>query len=313
MITKPMDVLTKHEIRKSRKQKSAFIDAVKLYAEDHNYMVKVENGSFRCRNIVIGNPDDAKYLVTAHYDTCASIGIPNFITPCNPVFFLVYQILVVGLFFLAAFAAGFLVHLLTENDTLVFWAAYIAYFGLLLLMMLGPANRHTANDNTSGVVTVLEIMSTLPENLRDKVCFVLFDLEEAGLIGSSSYRKAHKAVTNHQIVLNLDCVGDGDEILLFPMKKIKKDAHKMAALRKICGTYGEKSLAVREKGFSYYPSDQKQFPYGVGIAAFNRAKVVGLYCGRIHTWRDTVLEPTNVHLLQAALVSLIGQFQEDRK
>ena len=60
-------------------------------------------------------------------------------------------------------------------------AAYISYFAMLLLMMFGPANRHNSNDNTSGVITVLEIMSTLPENLRDKVCFVLFDLEEAGL------------------------------------------------------------------------------------------------------------------------------------
>ena len=33
-------------------------------------------------------------------------------------------------------------------------------------MLLGPANPNNANDNTSGVVTVLEIMRTLPENYR---------------------------------------------------------------------------------------------------------------------------------------------------
>ena len=37
------------------------------------------------------------------------------------------------------------------------------YWVMLLLMMVGPANKHNANDNTSGVVTVLETMrSDLP-------------------------------------------------------------------------------------------------------------------------------------------------------
>lgn len=306
MILKPMDVLEKYEIRKSKKQKSAFISAVTTFAQRQNYTVRVEKGSFGSRNIVIGDPGTAKYLLTAHYDTPASIGLPNFITPCNLVVFILWQLLILIPFFAAAFLAGLLVSLVTDQGALIFWAAYIAYFGLLILMMVGPANRHTANDNTSGVVTVLETMATLPENLRDRVCFVLFDLEEAGLIGSSSYRKAHKQQTDRQTVLNLDCVGDGDEIVLFPTKKLKKNQQKLAVFDRITGKFGNKSISLRKKGFSYYPSDQKQFPYGVGIAAFHRSKAVGLYCSRIHTWRDTILDQTNVNILRAALISFIG-------
>lgn len=306
MITKPMDVLTHYEIRKSKKQKSAFISAVSAYASGLNYPVTVEKGSMGSRNIVFGDPENAQYLVTAHYDTPASIGLPNFITPCNPVAFILFQLLILVPFFAVAFLAGLMVSLLTEDPTVIFWAAYIAYFAMLFLMMFGPANRHTANDNTSGVVTVLETMASLPDNLRDRVCFVLFDLEEAGLVGSSSYRKAHKAATQTQIVLNLDCVGDGNEIVLFPSKKLTKSDEKLNNLRKLCGQYGKKSISIREKGFAYYPSDQKQFPYGVGIAAFRRAKGVGLYCSRIHTWRDTILEQTNVNILRAAIISCIS-------
>jgi hypothetical protein len=43
----------------------------------------VEKASFGGRNIVIGNPDTAKVLYTAHYDTCARLPFPNFITPKN--------------------------------------------------------------------------------------------------------------------------------------------------------------------------------------------------------------------------------------
>lgn len=306
MLTQPMDILEKFPFRKNRKQKQSFRDAVQSYAEGLSYPVQIEKGSLGSRNIVIGDPERARFLITAHYDTPASIGLPNIITPKNLLFYILWQILLLGVFFAFAFAVGIPVAILTGDSYFGFLSGYFAYFGLLILMMVGPANRHNANDNTSGVVTVLEIAKTMPENLRSKVCFVLFDLEEAGLVGSASYRKAHKAATENQIILNLDCVGDGDEIVLFPTKKLKKQESTMTSLDKVSGSFGNKSIALHKKGFSIYPSDQKNFPFGVGIAAFRRHKLLGLYCSRIHTWRDTILEQTNVNILRAALVSLIA-------
>lgn len=307
MITQPTDVLEQFPIRKSKKQKQAFRDTVLPYAQSMGYPVTVEKGSMGAQNIIIGNPDTARYLVTAHYDTPASIGLPNFITPCNFPVFIVYQILMVGVFFLAAFIAGLLVSFFTDDSQIIFWAAYIAYFGMLFLMMFGPANRSNANDNTSGVITLLQIAAAMPQDRRDRVCFVLFDLEEAGLIGSASYRKTHKDATEKQIILNLDCVGDGDEIVLFPTSKLRKDASKLAILEGLVTTDGKKQLRLHRKGFAYSPSDHANFPYGVGIMAFHRMKGIGIYCGRIHTWRDTVLEEENVYVLRDALISLIGK------
>ena len=171
-------------------------------------------------------------------------------------------------------------------------------------MILGPANKTNANDNTSGVVTVLEIAKTLPENQRHKVCFVLFDLEEAGIIGSSSYRKKHKRASDDQLILNLDCVGDGDHLMMFPTKKLRKDQRKMSSLYRACGYFGEKSLLLHEKGASIYPSDQKHFPYGVAICALRKYKKF-FYMSRIHTPKDTILEETNVNILRAALTTFI--------
>lgn len=306
MLTAPIDVLTQFPIRKTKRQKQAFRDGVQDYVKTLGYVPKVENGSFGSRNLVIGDPDGAEFLVTAHYDTPAGMLFPNFITPCNLLTFLGYQLFMVLLFFAAAFAVGIPVLLLTKDTLIAFWAGYVTYFAMLFLMMFGPANRNNANDNTSGVVTVLEILRTLPENQRSKVCFVLFDLEEAGLIGSASYRKTHKKATDDQIVLNLDCVGDGDEMVFFPVKKFCGDQAKMQRLCRCVGRYGEKTIAICHKGFRTYPSDQKNFPYGVGIAAFRRNKHVGIYCSRIHTARDTILDQTNVNILRAALSSYIS-------
>ena len=310
MITKPMDVLTNYEVRKSKKQKTAFISAVTAYIQKLRYTVRVEHGKRGARNIVVGNPEKAKYLVTAHYDTPASIGLPNLITPNNPMTYILIRLFLVGVLLAITFGIAMLVYMLSRLEILALLSGYIVYFGLLFLMLMGPANRHNANDNTSGVVTVLEILTSMPENLRDRVCFVLFDLEEAGLVGSASYRKAHKASTDKQIVLNLDCVGDGDVIQFAPVKKAKKDPALLEKLRTVCGKVGKKELRLRNKGFTAGSSDHKNFPNGVGIMAFRYKRVIGLYCGRIHTWRDTILEQTNVNILRAAIISLIGSAEK---
>ena len=306
MLQKTMDITKQYPVRKSKKQKQAFREAVTAYAQGLGYAVRTEKGTFQCQNLILGEPETASYLVTAHYDTCARMLLPNFIAPCNPVVFWSYQMLLVAMLLAAALAAGFVAVALTKSSTIAQWVVLAVYWVLLLAMLVGPANKHNTNDNTSGVVTLLEIARSLPENQRSKVAFILFDLEEAGLWGSASYRKAHKAQTDQQIVLNLDCVGDGDELMLFPTKKLKKDTAKLNALCRACGRFGKKSISLREKGFTQYPSDQKNFPYGVGIAAFRRKKGIGLYCSRIHTSRDTILEVTNVNLLRAALITLIA-------
>lgn len=305
MIVNPMDVLNQFPIRKNKKQKQAFRDAVQSYAQSMGYSVTIEKGSAGAQNVIIGNPETAKYLVTAHYDTPAALPVPNLITPCNLFTFILYQIFVVGLFVIAAIIPGILVGVLMNDPEFGSTFAVALYWVLLVMMLVGPANKHNANDNTSGVVTVLETARSLPVELRGQVCFVLFDLEEAGLIGSSSYAKAHKKQIKQQLILNCDCVGDGDELVMFPNKKVKKDAKQMDSLRAVCGSSGAKSMALREKGFAYYPSDQKNFPYGVGIAAFQRSKWAGLYCDKIHTKKDIVLEEENVSFLRDSIIRMI--------
>ena len=305
MLNEPMDVLKKHPIRKSREQKEAFRADVQSYAQELGYAVKLENGSFKSKNIVIGDPKTAKYLVTAHYDTPASIGLPNILTPCNLLTYLAWQFLIVGILLAMTFALGFVTYQLTHIESLVMLVCYVFYFGFLVLLLVGPANKSNANDNTSGVVTVLEIARTLDKRCREQVCFVLFDLEEAGLIGSASYRKAHKAETDQQIILNLDCVGDGDHIIFFPTKKAKKNEKLMKAIHHVGGWFGKKNLFLKNKGFYTYPSDQRHFPQGVGIAAFHKKKGIGYYVDKIHTRKDVNLDVTNVNLLRAALTTMI--------
>lgn len=304
-IQKAMDVLQEFPVRKSGKQKQAFRECIREYLESLGYCVTMETGSFHAVNVLAGDPETAKYLVTAHYDTCARMIVPNLITPCNLLTFLAYQLFICLLLMVPTLAVAALVGYGLHS----FFAGYLLWlillFGSIGLMIFGPANPSNANDNTSGVVSVLEIARSLPEKYRKDVCFVLFDLEEAGLIGSASYRKTHKKASDSQLVLNLDCVGEGNDILFFPTAKLKQNRQRIAALEKITGHFGKKTVTLRTKGFSIYPSDQAHFPYGVGICALNRSKA-GLYLSRIHTKKDTILDVTNINILRAALITMIG-------
>lgn len=321
MLTNSMDVLRMFPVRKTKVQKQAFRDGVCAYAERLGYLVTVERGSFGAQNMILGNPEKAKYLVTAHYDTCVRMLLPNFITPCSVLGYLMHQLGLILMIAVGAIALSVVesaaiaaIAVLLGNHLDDGWILFVGLVApslcgvsalmLVLILIIGPANRKNANDNTSGVVTLLEIARTLPENQRHKVCFVLFDLEEAGLIGSASYRKKHKKATDNQLVLNLDCVGDGNHIRMFPTKKLRKDRVKCTSLYKACGYFGKKDILVHETGYYTYASDQRRFPYGVGICALNRRKKL-LYLSRIHTPKDTVLDITNVNILRAALTTFI--------
>ena len=302
MLETPMDVLHQFPVRKTGKQKAAFRVALQSYAQRMGYSYREEKGHFGSRNLILGNPESASYLITAHYDTCAALPFPNLITPCNLFLFCLWQVALSAAIILLAVIAGTAAGMLTQDHPLGFWVGYLCFWMILVMIYVGPANRSNANDNTSGVVTVLEIARTLRENQRKKVCFVLFDLEEAGLIGSSCYRKKHTQEISRQLVLNFDCVGDGDCLMMFPTGRLKKDKNRMAILETMVGKFGKKTLSIRKRGFSVYPSDQMCFPYGVGICALRKGRL-GLYLSRIHTRRDTVLENTNVNILRAAITS----------
>ena len=303
MLNEPMDILTAHPIRKTDGQKEAFRADVMAYLQELGYTCNPETEKNKAVNLVIGDPDKARYLISAHYDTPPTLGIPNLCLPCNA--------MLSGLKFMVAVAFGACCStgavLLLRSGNILGGILLILLIALdFLVARFAPANVNNANDNTSGVVTLLEIARSMPLAYRDKVCFLLFDLEERGLKGSAAYRKAHKAVTENQILLNLDCVGDGDHILLMPSKKLRKNADFIRKLRYIGGWFGKKQILTIDKGYCVYSSDHKNFPLAVGIGAFHKRKGLGFMLNKIHTKHDINLEITNVNLLRAAMITLIG-------
>lgn len=299
------DIFERFQVRKTTLQKTAFIDYVQQTATALGYESTVEKGSFGVRNIVIGDVDKAKVVYTAHYDTCARLPFPNLLTPKSIPLYLLYQLVLVLVIFAvsAVFSAVFTTVLLScgvPYDVVIWLDLGVVLIGVSLLLD-GPANKHTANDNTSGVTVLLDAMAALPVEDRAHTAFVFFDLEEAGLFGSAAFKKKHKAAMKQTLLVNFDCVSDGETMLVV----LRKKAAPFKALLETAFQGNEAvQTEIAQKGV-FYPSDQMHFSCGVGVAAFKKTKRRGiLYIDRIHTSKDTVYREENIALLTESVVRL---------
>jgi len=287
------EILRDWQVRKTKNQKTRFIAFLQSRLPD----LKVEEGGLpRCRNLVLGDPESAAVVFTAHYDTCARLPFPNFITPKNLVVYLAYQLLILLPFFaLAALLSVLLIRLGVYEPLAIMLSWVLAMAALLYVFLFGPANPHTVNDNTSGVVTLCELIGQLSEEERARCAFVFFDHEESGLFGSSLFASKHKAAMKDRLLVNFDCVSDGDDILFVQSSKAKRLAG--AALEEAFASSADKRSIIAGPLGAFYPSDQVNFPCGVGVAAMQRSPLLGLYMSRIHTARDTALDERNFSFL----------------
>ena len=71
------------------------------------------------------------------------------------------------------------------------------------------------NANTSGVVALLEVAKALTPRYRGEVCFLFLDGGTQGSKGAKRLIHAHPELKKKSVVV-LDCVGEGDELLILP-------------------------------------------------------------------------------------------------
>ena len=307
------EILQKYEIRKSNKQKAEFIEYMKERLAKSGYDpekdIRVEKkgrGLFKSRNIVVGNPEEAEVLFGGHYDTCAWMPFPNFMAPTNPVLFWGYQILLTVMILVSTAFVGFLAGLVSGNGAVAYFAFLIALIALVIQLMVGFRNKHTANDNTSGIITLTHILEALPEDQRKKVCVIYFDNEEKGLFGSAFFYKKHKKQIKNKMLINFDCVGDGDHIVTMADSKCRKDAKYQlfvdALKQKEAGA--DVKYLCRKMKFMMFPSDQMNFKKGIGVCSLKKSPI-GLYVARIHTYFDTKCRKENVEYLTKAMVAFV--------
>ena len=297
-------IFEQYQTRKTKEQKTEFIEMLTRELEAEGHQVKVETaGRFKSRNIIVGDLEKCEIVLGAHYDTAPVLPFPNFLAPKN---ILVYVLFILGLTVIMSIIETAMLEfilMVTDSFLAAFLAPWIFLIVILVCLFCGKANTHTANDNTSGVITLVEAL--YDRELAGKVCCVFFDHEEIGLFGSSAFAKKHKELMKDKLLFNFDCVSDGDTIMLVVSRAAmrQRDLLEQAFSAE---PESRKQFLVTKSTTTLYPSDQMNFKTNVGVAAFKRNKLFGYYMDRIHTKRDVIFEEENIEMIVGGLKQFLN-------
>lgn len=294
-----------YQTRKTKQQKEKFRHLIKEELAEQNIPVREEvSGKWiKNHNLIIGDVDSSDMILTAHYDTAAVLLIPNLIFPKN---WLMNVVFGMAVFFLVTLLYSVIYSLvgrfLPPLGSLLFLFFFL--IGMMVLLFAGKANQHTANDNTSGVITLLEILDRI-ELDQAKVSFILFDNEELGLFGSSAFRKANDKLLRDKVVINFDCVSDGDYLFFVQSKAARPETEPLlkAAFQDEAG----KKMRITTSATTLFPSDHWSFKKHIGVVALRRLPVIGYYIPRLHTSRDTIFDRKNIKILADGFADFISQ------
>lgn len=306
------ELLDEYQVRRSLKQKQAFIDWLKGHAQLHDYKIYEQTyKKGRSKNLIIGNPKTAQAIVTAHYDTPPSALIPIVTVVGNIPIYILGQL---AIFFpIIALIWMFNLVLTTLLGDFGIWSEMspflwfeVPFLVVILLimwclqMMMGVANRKNANDNTSGVAVLVSLLEELSQSKRDEVCFVFFDEEEKGLEGAKVFKKTYQQAIKFKPLINFDCVAHG-KYLMFITKKEFRESRFNDILADVTAN---KALMKEAKNY-VYPSDQLIFKNSVGVTAVHKFPVLGYYLSRLHSRFDTKFNANQIEELTQIMMAFI--------
>ena len=304
------EILNRFPVRNKEEQKASFRAWALEKANLAGYEACVSEDD-KHKNIVIGNPEKARVIFTAHYDTPWASVVPNLMLPVNRGLFLLYQMAIILPMLALAFLAMYLVMEFVPldydqalNRLLPLSAYFVVYYGLFAIFFRGRVNKNNANDNTSGIAAVFGVMKALSPHNKEKAAFILFDDEERGKKGSKAYAKTHKDINETKPVVNFDCVGFGTEFVVIEKEAFKGNAlyeafHK--AYSKLAGGNVFSSKKAKAN------SDQMSFALGNAVMCCKRSKKGILYTGRIHTSKDTVVDTGNIQSVVSASQEFVDE------
>ena len=155
-------ILEHHRIRKTGKQKRAFLS---LLQQRLPGKLQQENG-----NLILGDITQAKVLLAAHYDTGSKSLFDRMTIPEKPFLTVLFRFIWFFPLLLLLFGIAYLLKLTGAQLLLLLLGAAAVFF----LIAVG-FRQSIAPDNTAGVITLCELAQVLNDGQRQKTAFLFFD------------------------------------------------------------------------------------------------------------------------------------------
>lgn len=300
------EIFTNHPTRFKSKEKDAMRDTLRTKFKAMGYSDnEINEIDASGKNLVVGDPN-AEYIFTAHYDTPGRtgwlLGMSKLFGMTGANIFLIALIpvlMLIGAALPELIITGF--NLAVDKEAIYelnFWAGYGALLLLLAVVIISMVikNKSNRNDNTSGVLSLLALAErvSMDNELRGKCCFVFFDNEEWGLLGSagfSKYCKKNGIDLSTSKIINFDCVGYGD-VLTFVSTRSTQIAQSVTK-----AFAGEGRNPVFKRSKAIFLSDHANFRNSVMVSYTKHSLVRLLYIPRIHTSKDTECDVDQINKL----------------
>ena len=301
-------LLTVHPVRKTGGQKKEFRQWLLRELKCAGWKAGEEtygkwNGSV---NVVAGDPDRADIFLCAHYDTGSRMLIPDFVSPANVLAHICYHLAAALALAAAAFLLALAVSFPLDQPGLMLPLFLVLAVAGLWLAAYGPANQSNANGNSSGVLALMAAAREVRPGKR--VCLVFLDNNERSLLGASAFKKRHIDKASQCLFIDLDCVGDGEELLLIPSKYSRWDGALLEALESSFPEGEEMRPHVLAKGLQYYPSDNRKFKFHVTVCACRYLAGLGYYIPHLRTKKDTVLQEKNAAYIARSIARFLPAY-----
>ncbi len=305
-------LLTVHPVRKSAGQKAEFRQWLLRELKRAGWRAREEtygklNGSV---NVVAGDPERAEVFLCAHYDTGSRMLLPNFVSPTNIPAHVCYHLVSALALVAAAFALSFAVSFPLNQPGLMLPLFLVLAVVGLWVAAYGPANENNANGNSSGVLALLA--AAREAGFDKRVCLVFLDNSERTLLGASAFKKKHAEQASKRLFINLDCVGDGENLLLIPSKYSRWDGELLSALEEAFPEGREMQPKLLTKGLQYYPSDGRKFKFHVDLCACRYLAGLGYYIPHLRTKKDAVLEEGNIMYIARGLSGFLEAYLDEK-
>lgn len=294
-------IFTENPTRFNKKEKTALLEKAKSFLSEKGWgkdemRVQSFKGTFHSRNLIIGDPSKAEYLITAHYDTAGRNGFMLASskllgqTGAN----ILLMAIMLPLCLLAGIMEG---RAMAAGRYLISLGCFLLLMGICAVSILSmfiknPSNR---NDNTSGVIAVLSAAAKTAANpqLKEKYCFILFDNEEWGMVGSSQFAKwckKERISLTDKTNINIDCVGVGEQLYA-----ARTNAQKTERQESIIKRMNDCGLNIKEKQSSLvYMSDHANLKNSFMLCYMARSAVGAPYIPNIHRAKDKVCDVEKV-------------------
>lgn len=301
-------LLTVHPVRKTGAQKKEFRQWLLRELKRAGWKAREEtygkwNGSV---NVVAGDPEKAVLFLCAHYDTGSRMLVQNFVSPTNVPAHICYHLVAALALVAAAFILALTVSFPLNQPGLMLPLFLILAVAALWIAAYGPANRNNANGNSSGVLALLAAAKEAGFDRR--ACLIFLDNNERNLLGASAFKKKYAAKASQCLFINLDCVGDGEDLLLIPSKYSRWDAGLLEALEKAFPEGEEMRPHILTKGLQYYPSDNKKFKFHISVCACRYLAGLGYYIPHLRTKKDTELHENNISYIAKSLARFLPAY-----